>query len=306
MQDTEQPITNDTLNDTPRPQKKRTALYITIFLLIIAILAPTLYYLVTKDKTEAERVAYEILEDNIEPKDYEEFLAKYPNSEYAEEVKTRLKRLQQMLLQWERIALSDRVSDFENFKNTFNDIRFNRRCDLKIDSLDFIRAQREGSPEAFDRYLASHPEGLYASEASIAQSNLRDQEITPEDRGRIIMVLNDFYKGFEEQDETTICQNISSTMTSFLSKKDATKATVMKTIKGMFNEHILSCSFVVNRDMTITRKPGTDNTYIAVFTVDQHIERDNEGKTFGSYKVTAEINNNLLITSLVMEELSRQ
>ena len=51
---------------------------------------------------------------------------------------------------------------------------------------------------------------------------------------------------------------------------------------------------------------GADNqpVYTAVFSVDQHIQRDNEGKTFGSYKATAIITSQLLISSLTMQEIS--
>ena len=95
-------------------------------------------------------------------------------------------------------------------------------------------------------------------------------------------------------------------MTQFLSKKNATKSEVLSIIKGMFNEHIQKCEFVINRDFSITRSMGADNqpVYTAVFSVDQHIQRDNEGKTFGSYKATAIITSQLLISSLTMQEIS--
>lgn len=306
MQDAHPSTPNDSAPATEAPKKNRSGLYIFISILFAALLGAGIYLLKASQSAEEEEIAYEILENNVDPKDYERFLETYPRSEHASEVKSRLEKLQAMLSQWDRIALSDRPSDFLNFKNNYNHAAFNRRCDIKIDSLDFILAQKEGTPEAFTRYLTLHPDGLYASEASIAQGNLRDTEVTPEDRDRIMTVINDFYEGFEDRDEEAICSNIAATMKTFLSRKDATKATVVRTIKEMFNEHILDCSFTVNRDITITRQPGTDGSYIAELTVDQHIERDNEGKTFGSYKVVAEINRNLLITSLTMEEISRQ
>lgn len=73
----------------------------------------------------------------------------------------------------------------------------------------------------------------------------------------------------------------------------------------MFNEHIQGCQFNVNRDLQLTRD-GATGGYIATFTVDQHIQRDNEGKVFGQYKCTAHLDAQDLITSLVMDEISHQ
>lgn len=101
-------------------------------------------------------MAYQILENNDNPQDYQDFLEKYPNSEHADEVRQRLTKLEEMLAKWNTIALSDNVNDFINFKNTYSDIQYGRLCDIKIDSLDFIIAQKQGTPEAYQHYLDSH------------------------------------------------------------------------------------------------------------------------------------------------------
>ena len=245
-----------------------------------------------------------MLENNDNPQDYRDFLEKYPNSEHANEVRQRLNTLEAMLSKWQSISLSDNVNDFINFKNTYSDIQYGRLCDIKIDSLDYITAQKLGTPEAFQRYLDAHPDGRYASEASIAQGTLRDQEVSDDERIQIMNIVTDFYNGFAAQDESKICTNIASTMKTFLHQHNASKATVLSTIQGMFNEHIQSVQFTVNRDFQI--KKNSNGSYIATFSVDQHIERDNEGKTFGQYKCSAEIDTQLLITSLTMDEISRQ
>lgn len=294
----------------PTSPKSHKKLYIILAILALLLLCGGAYWAISSQRTASdEELAYEILEDNDNPQDYRDYLEKFPNGQHVEEVRGRLEKLEKMLEQWNAIALSDNVNDFKNFKNSYDDARYRRLCDIKIDSLDFVRAQREGTEEAFQRYLEAHPDGQYAAEASVAQGSIRDQEVSSDDREQIMRVLSDFFKGFEEQDETLICSNITATMKAFLHQKNATKAAVVKTIRGMYNEHIQSCKFTVNRDIEITRETGTGTdggAYHATFTIDQHIERDNEGKTFGSYKCEAEITPRLLISSLTMEELSQQ
>lgn len=293
----------------PKDGKKKTV-YITIAIIVFVAVCVGAYFVVSSRLAAGnEETAYEILTDNDNPEDYEDYLAKFPDGEHADEVRQRLAQLKEMIAQWNSIQLSDNVNDFIDFKSRYTDAQYGRLCDIKIDSLDFVKAQRDGSAEAFQRYLEVHPDGRYASEASIAQGQIQDSQVTTEDRDQIMGVLTDFFRGFQNQDETLICSNIASVMTRFLHASNVTKANVVSTINGMFNEHIQSCQFVVNRDITIQRVPGKGGnaaSYRATFTVDQHIQRDNEGKTFGSYKCVAEISDQLLITSLTMDELSKQ
>lgn len=296
------PIPTETPSQQPPKSKKKT-LYIVIAVLIVLLIGSGAWFVYANNTASQEEMAYQILENNDNPQDYQDFLEKYPNSEHADEVRQRLTKLEEMLAKWNTIALSDNVNDFINFKNTYNDIQYGRLCDIKIDSLDFIIAQKQGTPEAYQHYLDSHPDGRYASEASIAQGTLRDQEVDEQDRQQICSVVTEFFNGFASLDDNRICANIASTMDKFLKHSNVNKSNVLSTIHGMFNEHIQSCQFNVNRDFQIKRN---GSSYIATFTVDQHIERDNEGKTFGQYKCTAVISEQMLITSLTMDEISSQ
>lgn len=298
---------NNMPSQTPN-KKSKAPLIITIIVVVLLLIGGGVYFYVSNNAAHEEEMAYEVLENNNNPQDYEDFLQNYPNSEHADEVRSRLQKLQDMLSKWNSIALSDDVNDFVNFKEQFTDPQYSRLCDIKIDSLDFITAQRVNTPEAFQRYLDNHPDGRYASEASVAQGSLREQEVTETDREQITEVLTDFFNGFANRDESKICANISSTMTTFLHQHKATKADVLSKINAMFNDHIQGCQFNVNRDIQITRKNDSSGNamFNVTFTVDQHISRDNEGKTFGQYKCVAAMNAQMLITSLTMQEISQQ
>lgn len=298
---------NNMPSQTPN-KKSKAPLIITIIVVVLLLIGGGVYFYVSNNAAHEEEMAYEVLENNNNPQDYEDFLQNYPNSEHADEVRSRLQKLQDMLSKWNSIALSDDVNDFVNFKEQFTDPQYSRLCDIKIDSLDFITAQRVNTPEAFQRYLDNHPDGRYASEASVAQGSLREQEVTETNREQITEVLTDFFNGFANRDESKICANISSTMTTFLHQHNATKADVLSKINAMFNDHIQGCQFNVNRDIQITRKNDSSGNamFNVTFTVDQHISRDNEGKTFGQYKCVAAMNAQMLITSLTMQEISQQ
>jgi len=94
----------------------------------------------------------------------------------------------------------------------------------------------------------------------------------------------------------------------FLSKKNATKADVVALVKRTYSEDIENCSFVLNNDYEITKSVSNDGkvTFKVNFSVDQHIQRSSEGKTFGSYTANATLTGDLKISSLTMKEVSRQ
>ena len=293
--------------EQPEKKKGHGKLIATIIVLAVLILGGGGYAFYAHTQSNDEQMAYEILENNDNPADYEDYLAKYPNGEHAEEVRERLTQLQAMLDAWNGIALSDNVNDFRNFKNSYSDEKYGRLCDIKIDSLDWVSAQNAGTEDAYQNYLNQHPDGRYASEASIAQGKIHDSEVTATDRDQVMRVVTDFFNGFEQQNEAQITSNITSTMTTFLHTHNASKADVVNAIKAMFNEHIQGCQFVVNRDIDVQRQAGADPAtanFNVTFTVDQHIQRDNEGKTFGTYKCTAVLTPQFLISSLTLTETS--
>lgn len=280
---------------------------------IVAILligggAAAWFFYTAGKNAENEQTAYEILENNYDTADYEAFLEQYPNSEHVAEVSERLARLKSMAAAWAAIDLSGSKTDFVSFKNRYRDERYDRMCDMKIDSLDWVEAERVGTERAYQFYLGLHPEGRYATEAAIAAGTIRGSKPDMAEREQIAETLGGFFSGFGENDEKAYCMYIAPVMTQFLQKKNATKADVVQIIGDMFNEHILNCMFILNGDYDITKVQTMegDDTYRVSFSVDQRIERDNEGKTFGSYTATAELNAQFMLTALTMKEVSRK
>ena len=296
------------------PKKKKHALVVGIIVVVVLLLigGGAGFVVLKNSQNEGEQELFESLEGNENPEDYQAFLEKYPDGDYAPLVQKKLQALQDALEDWNRIALSERVTDFEKFKELHPDYAgFAHRCDLKIDSLDFVTAQKAGTPEAFAAYLQKHPEGRYASEASIAESTVKEAEVTPELKEEIIGVLNTFYAGFQERDQEMICSNITPNMTRFLGHTNVSKAKVLSTIEGMFTEDIEAVRFVVGRDAEVECVPAAEKAegekeYKVTFTVDQYIERNNEGKTFSTYRGEAFLTAAMLIRSLTMQELSRK
>lgn len=296
-----------------QPQKKSSALTgFLVFLAIIAVLAAGgagAYWYLTQTQTDnTELSAYEMLEGSEDLAEYESFLELYPESPRARDVKERYEELKEMYDQWREVCFSDCARDYTLFAKNYPNTSLARVCDVKIDSLDWLEAKEKGGQEAIEEYLKKHPSGRYAGEASEAHSKIMDATPTTEEKLLIEETLRGFFRAFGDNDVDAIYTLITPVMTRFLQKDGATKADVADIIERTYNEHILSCRFVLNNDSRVKKvsTPDDEPVYKVSFTIDQHIERDNEGKTFGSYTAEATVNAQFKISSLTMKEVSRR
>ncbi len=292
----------------PIPPKKHTWAYILVVGIILAAIVGlgAVYYFYQSSQSEDK--AYVMLEGNENVQDYEDYLKNYPNGPHAEEVRQRLEELKTMYADWTRIQNSEYATDFERFKESHPTSTLVKQADMKIDSLDWVTAQKLNTPEAMEEYLDKHPEGRYISEAGIAQNELANTQVSDAERQGISESLNGFFQAFANNDEASLFTYITPTMTQFLSKRNATKADVGNIVKNTYSEDIENCSFVLNNDYQITKSVSSDGkvAYKVSFSVDQHIQRSGEGKTFGSYTANATLTGDLKLSALTLKEISRQ
>lgn len=288
-------------------RKKRT--WMIVILCVIAIAAGILAYVMiaSQKKQNAEDSAYQLLTNDINVKDYEEFLAAYPDSKYKSDVESRLNALKTQNEQWMNISLSGSKNDFIQFMSQFPSSPYEQQCKIKIDSLDWLDAKRLNTPDAIQRYLSEHPDGKYVADAEDMQSAIIDKTVEPQEEEMIRTTIVQFFTALAANNQTGVCSNISPVMTSFLQKTDAKKADVISVMDQMHPESITAMQFVVNNDLVITKtKTANGFTYTVQFSVDQNIARTDEGKTFASYTVEANFTPQFKISALKMTEISNR
>lgn len=298
---------------TPKKSSGWKAFFITFFILMILAAGGlgAYWYLNQNVADNSELVAYEMLDGSEELADYEEFLELYPESPRARDVKERYLELKTMYDRWREITSSDLVRDYETFSKNYPGTTLARLCDQKIDSLDWVKAQEangEGRMEAIAAYLKKHPNGRYAGEASEVHAQILSAMPTTEEKLLIEETLRGFFNSFGNHDIEGVYMFITPVMTRFLQQANATKVDVSNIIDRTYNEHILSCKFVLNNDSRVKKSESADgeDLFKVSFTVDQHIERDNEGKVYANYTAEAIVNSQYKIQSLTMNEVSRR
>ncbi|MBR1889370.1 MAG: hypothetical protein IJ816_01930 [Alloprevotella sp.] len=299
---------------TPQASTKKKSLRLLIgltvaTLILLAAIGTGIYFLVKHNRAIAqEQEAYEALQQSSSSKDYSDFLARFPESGHKAEVQQRYEELAQVEAAWMKIRQSSNIAHFRRFSQTCQEPFYLSLCEQKIDSLEWVSAQAENTIEAYQNYTSAHPAGLYIADASYLLDKLKKAELTAEEQESVKSVLHNFFHYLGNNNQPAIATTIPPVMTQFLNKKNATKADVMNLVDHMFSDHIYQSRFYINDDYVITREAADTPTpyFKASFSVDQYITRDDEGKTFGSYQVVAEIDYNMKVRALTMKEVSRR
>lgn len=292
-----------------QPRKSHTVRNVLLIIVAIILVGGGVFgYFAWNEKTSEETMeqAYKALEGSTNPDDYQAFLDSFPDSKFQNEVETKLNKLKAENDAWMSISLSSSKNDFIQFMNRFPGSRFEARCQQKIDSLDWIDAKSINTPDAIQRYIEEHPNGLYVDEARDMEKNMAELTVQPEERAVVANLCHIFFTALGANDQEGVCSVISPEMKAFLSTPNATKADVITAMEAMHPATITSINFVVNNDYVITKQMDADNqvSYNVAYSVDQHIARTDEGKTFASYKVIMEVDPQFKINSVQIKEIS--
>ena len=157
-------------------QKKGQPWYLLLFIIVVVALGGYLYWDNYQQRRYSEERAFELLRECNDPLNFEDFIARYPNSEHLEEVRAMLKELQKEDAVWEVVASSNNVEDYRNFMQAHPRSPFVKVAIHKIDSLDWREADRKGTSAAYDAYILNHDAGEYISEAYEARDAARSRE----------------------------------------------------------------------------------------------------------------------------------
>lgn len=158
------------------PQKGGTPWYLLLFIIVIVGVGAYLYWDNHQQRRYSEEKAFELLQGCNDPLNFEDFIARYPNSEHLDEVREQLKALQKVDALWEVVAKSSNTEDFRNFIQAHPRSPYAKVALHKIDSLDWREADGKGTSEAYDQYILNHDAGEYITEAYAARDAARDRE----------------------------------------------------------------------------------------------------------------------------------
>lgn len=113
--------------------------------------------------------AWELAEREDTNQGYLEFLAKYPDGDYADRARTRMEELKE-LRGWERAQFRDRIDNYQRFLAQYPDSENAAAAERRIFELErdeaWTAAQGAGDAQALQSFLAEYPDAPQAWEAT--------------------------------------------------------------------------------------------------------------------------------------------
>ena len=199
--------------------------------------------------------------------------------------------------------MNNSKTGYERFVKLHPNNAHNVEAAIKIDSLDWVAAQKENTTEAYQKYITEHQDGSYYDEARSNFEQLEAQKVTTEDRLVVSQLFTTYFNALAQMDESALSSTLAPVLTSFLHRQNATKEDVRQYMEKLHEADITKMDFTPG-DWSIEKKGEGDGrfSYNVNFTVAQHMERTEEGReTRAVYKVTAQVSPEGRITELNMK-----
>lgn len=275
------------------PKKKGHAVLIVSFILALIVCA-VCFYFYNDAKTSKEREAYDYAMVSSDPLVLQSYLDTYKDAPEAhrDSIQAHLQKIQQTDQDWTNAVVSGSKSDLEVYLAKHPDSPHKADALHKIDSLDWLQAKAENTQMSYSDYLREHADGDHIDEATDALNALKAKTVQPEEQSAINTIFRRFFQSITSKDEEGLTSTVSTFLTSFLGKADATKADVASLLQKLYKEDITSMNWRINKDYKIDKKEVGDNQYeyTVQFSVEQQIERTDPTKEKAAkYRIKAKV-----------------
>ena len=161
---------------TPATPKKKSSPWWLLILFIILVAVGGFFYFGHQLHEATEEKDYESLHGCTEIENYQDFINRYPDSRHIESVRTRLKELQRIEDEWHTACNAQDSRKLMEFIDKNPTSVHKSMALFKIDSLDWIEADRKGTAAAYKHYIEIHEDGEYVSQAYIERDRASVRE----------------------------------------------------------------------------------------------------------------------------------
>lgn len=304
------PATDEAPNHTTdnTPKEKSHAALIAAFIIALAICG-VCFYFYNQAKDNKEREAYEYAMTSNDPMVLQSYLDTYradAPEEHIDSIQSHLAMLRQQDQEWTNVLVSGSKAALEDYLAKHPDTPHRGEINNKLDSLDWVDAQRQNTVDAYQEYLNSHPEGAHIDEAAENIKKVKSKEVQPEERARLNDLFRKFFQSINSRNEDRLTDQVEDVLASFLGKDGATKSDVISFMHKIYKEDVTNMNWHLANDYTIQkREVGEDEyEYQVQFSAKQNVEYSDASKNSETrYKITATVSPQMKISSFNMVKI---
>lgn len=238
---------------------KKNALKMLVAIFVIGIGVGGYFYYQHIVFTNQFNSDYESLAESYDLHDYNEFLKKYPESVYTQEIKKRISSLQETKASWESIENSVSRNDYALFLKKYPRSFYTEMCENKLDSLDWLDVTEENTKEAYAKYLQLHIQGKYVDLANKGIEDLDKLTASPAEKNTIRNLIHNYFSALANR-------NMDGMSEILTSKQYEQSASFMNALPA-------HTTYVVASDIIVSKSPSRQTdlyNYVAKYKVEKH------------------------------------
>lgn len=292
---------------SPQPKKKSNAT-LWVSLIIALVVCGVGYYYYTDAMKQKEKEAYEFALKSQDTMVLQQYLDHYKDAspeEHRDSIQAHINRLMAVDNDWTNAVVSGTREAIEQYVKKYPESKHRREALNKIDSLDYILADKTKTIEAYKQYLEEHPEGKYIELISECLKVLTDKEVSPEEMQMVKGLFKRFFQSVNSRNEDGLLSTVAQPMLSLLGKQGALSSDVLMFLNKLYKENVANLNWRIMDDYKVDKKalPDGGYEYSVVFTAEQDRELKNGSKEQSKYRISGAIDGDGKITKVGMTKL---
>lgn len=285
----------------PEQPKKKSNGVLIISLLFAVIICGGLFYFYSRAQSDKENEDYEFAMRSTDPEVLQSYLLRYGDAPQAhrDSIEYHLQMLQKGDEEWQNAVLSNSRAALQAYIDHNPESVHRQEALNKIDSLDWISAQKSNDIEAVKDYATQHPDGRYIDEANVLISKLMSTTVQPEEKQMITSLFRQFFQSINSKDESRLISTLSMVIEKFLGKSDATSSDAIEFLHRLYKEGVSNINWHIDQSSyKIDKKEVAEEEfeYSVSFNAREDIERGDAMEQHG-YRIDAKVTNDGKISS---------
>ncbi|BEG98509.1 zinc ribbon domain-containing protein [Bacteroides sedimenti] len=283
--------------------RRRIKITTIVVVLVVAAISGIAFSAYNYNLKSNEEEAWSVAKDSATVTSLQRYMEDYPGGEHAFEAEKMLMQLKQADTDyWENIKQSGDVAKFEEYKSKFPQGQYLAQANSSIDSLDWIKASRINTSEAYASYLSAHPQGFYSSEALSAQNKIASMAPSEEDIEVMKSYFSNYYTAVVDKDDDALLEFFEPVTRQYYGLANAKKGDILSNLKKMHSKDNRELNIKINDDDFKVTKDENEN-YNVSFTIDVNYGQDDATTgTTTAMAVNAVVNSNKKIVSITSKK----
>lgn len=310
----EKPIENSVEENLKRvslsKSNKKLFVFVAIGLVFMLLLGIGGLFVKNKDEEATEsRYWNKCIEENT-PLSYSKYLVHYPEGRYSNEAQNKIMQLrEQERNEWESLRKSGNVDALFSFLADHPQTPYERQIKHVVDSLSWLQAMEQNTPDAYQAYLDNVKIGRYAGEyEDVAKQKYEYlsqlKVIEGDELKNVEKVLSDFFKALSSVNNKDIQKSSASVLLKFFDMQNQPNIVIADSIKADLKlKKIKSVSYKLPSDYPEVIK---DNKGIYFATLPIKIETTftdrKKKKEISEHAFNIELNGEKQIRSVYLKE----